>query len=108
MSVRYNAKEERVSRKINLFEIVLLLVGLAVIFVGAFAIRKQFMLDGYLTWGLLQGIFLWLILLVLLIIAAIMENVKEELCIIICEHIEETKLLRDEARTLKDVVKRKK
>ncbi|PIN77178.1 hypothetical protein COV16_07125 [Candidatus Woesearchaeota archaeon CG10_big_fil_rev_8_21_14_0_10_34_8] len=100
--------EGRIERKINLFEIVLLLVGIAVIVVGAYAIHKQFLLDGYLSWGLLQGIFLWLILLVMLILAAIMENVKEELCIVIKEHIIETKLLREETSLMKDAVKRKK
>jgi uncharacterized membrane protein len=107
MGVKYDEKGEKLSRRINLFEVVLLVVGISVIFVGGFAIQKQFMLDGYLSWNLLQGIFLWLILLVLLILAAIMENVKEELCIIIREHIVETKLLREDTSMLRDVVKRK-
>jgi hypothetical protein len=107
MVVRYNEKDEKLTRKINLFEVVLLLVGLSVMLVGGYAIQKQYFLDGYLSWNLLQSIFLWLVLLVLLIIAAIMENVKEELSVIIREHIVETQLLREETTTLKEVVKRK-
>jgi len=53
-----------------------------------------------LVWSLNRAsvfirVFLWLILIVILILAATMEDVKEELAIVIKEHIEETKLLRD-------------
>lgn len=107
MGVQLQEKKQIVTRKLNAFEIGLFFTGLAVIVIGFYAIRKQYLLDGYLSWGLLQGIFLWLILLLLLIIAAIMENVKEELTIVIKEHILETKLLRQETSMLKECIKRK-
>ncbi|MBI5072285.1 hypothetical protein HZA99_00550, partial [Candidatus Woesearchaeota archaeon] len=60
-----------------------------------------------LSWNMLHATFLWLILLVLLIVAAVLENIKEELCIMIKEHILETKLLRKETVMLKECMKRK-
>ena len=99
--------EETVVRKLTFFEIGLSFAGIAVMFVGFYAVHKQYLMDGYLSWGLLHAIFLWLILLVLLIVAAILENVKEELGVMIKEHILETKLLRQEAVMLKECVKRK-
>lgn len=99
--------EPTVVRKLTFFEIGLSLVGIAVMFFGFYSLHKQYVIDGYLSWNMLQGTFLWLILLVLLILAAILENIKEELAVMIKEHIIETKLLRQETILLKDCIKRK-
>lgn len=107
MSIELEEKNQILYRKLNLFEIVLFFAGLGVIVVGLFVLHKQYVLDGYFSWGLLHGVFLWLILIVIIIIAALLENVKEELSIVIKEHIAETKLLRQETMMLKDCIKRK-
>ena len=107
MGIQIEEKNQVLYRRLNLFEIGLFFAGLAVMLVGFFLLRKQYLTDGYFSWGLLQGIFLWLILIVIVIIAAILENVKEELAVVIKEHIAETKLLRQETVLLKDCIKRK-
>ncbi len=107
MGMKYHEKKQLVTRTPTIFEVGLFLAGLAVTIVGFYAIHKQYILDGYLSWGLLQGIFLWLILLVLLNLAAIVENVKEELAIIIKELLVEIKLMRSETILLKECIKRK-
>ncbi len=107
MGIQIEEKNQLLFRKLNLFEIGIFFSGLAVMIVGFLFLRKQYLIDGYFSWGLLQGILLWLILIALIIIAAILENVKEELAIVIKEHIAETKLLRQETSLLKECVKRK-
>jgi hypothetical protein len=82
-------------RKLNFFELVLLLVGIGVGIVGFLIINNLYQDDPTITWDLYQTVFLWLLLIVMLILAATMEDVKEELAIVIREHIEETKILRD-------------
>jgi hypothetical protein len=83
------------TRKLNFFELVLLLVGISVGIVGFMMINNQYQVEGMITWDLFQTVFLWLLLIVILILAATMEDVKEELAIVIKEHIEETKILRE-------------
>ena len=107
MGIQIEEKNQVLYRRLNLFEIGLFFAGLAVMLVGFFLLRKQYLTDGYFSWGLLQGIFLWLLLIVAVIIAAILENVKEELAVVIKEHIAETKLLRQETTLLKECIKRK-
>ncbi|MFA6888507.1 MAG: hypothetical protein WC254_03345 [Candidatus Woesearchaeota archaeon] len=107
MGIKYEEKKQLITRTPTLFEIGLFLAGIAVTAVGFYAIHKQYLLDGYLSWDLLQGIFLWLIVLVLLILAAIVENVKEELAVIIKELLNEIKLMRNETTLLKECIKRK-
>jgi surface polysaccharide O-acyltransferase-like enzyme len=107
MGLKYEEKTEKIIRTPTLFEGGLFLAGIAVTIIGFYAIHKQYILDGYLSWGLLQGIFLWLLLLVLLILAAIVENVKEELGVIIKELLAEIKLMRKETSLLKECIKRK-
>jgi hypothetical protein len=89
-------------RKLNFFELVLLLVGIGVGIVGFLIINNQYKEDPTLTWDLYQTVFLWLLLIVMLILAATMEDVKEELAIVIREHIEETKILKDINKQLLD------
>lgn len=82
-------------RKVNFFEIVLLIVGLGVGVVGLLLINYLYQDTQVITWDLIQTIFLWLLLIIFLIVAATVEDVKEEITIIIRENIKETKLLRE-------------
>jgi len=90
-------------RKINFFEVVLLIVGISVGIVGFMMINSLYQVDPVISWDLLGAVFLWLILIVILILAATMEDVKEELAIVIREHIEETKIMREDTRLLKQI-----
>jgi len=90
-------------RKLNFFEIVLLIVGIGVGIVGFLIISNHYQSDPTISWDLYQTVFIWLLLIVLLILAATMEDVKEELAVIIKGHIEETKLLKEETMILKDI-----
>jgi hypothetical protein len=93
-------------RKSNFFERVLLIVGLLVIIVGFYFIYQVFQSSpGYasLGWESLQTIFLWLMLVVLIVLLATEEDVKEELAIIIKEHIEETKIMKEETKLLREL-----
>jgi len=90
-------------RKLNFFEIALLIVGIGVGIVGFLIISNHYQSDPTISWDLYQTVFIWLLLIVLLILAATMEDVKEELAVIIKGHIEETKLLKEETMILKDI-----
>jgi hypothetical protein len=82
-------------RRITLFEIILLVVGLFVGVVGFMMINNLYKQDPTVTWDLFQTVFLWLILIVLLVLAATMSDVKEELAIVLRDHIEETKVVKE-------------
>lgn len=84
----------RPHRKLNFFEIILLFVGLGVGIVGFMIINTVYHANPVLSWDLFKTVFLWLLLIVVLILAATMEDVKEELAIIIREQVRETRLLR--------------
>lgn len=83
-------------RRITFFEVVLLIVGICIGVVGFKVIKMLYESSGsVLSYDLFITIFLWLTLIILLILAATMEDVKEELAIVIREHINETRVLRD-------------
>jgi len=89
-----------VQRNPNIFEKILLIIGVLIVIIGYSFIHRVYVMDGYLlSWQLLQTMFLWLLLAVMLIMLAVTENVKEELRIIIEEHLQEIKLLRTDIRT---------
>lgn len=82
-------------RQPNVFEKILLLIGILIVIIGYSFIHKMYLSTGMnLTWDLLNVMFLWLILAVMLIQLAVNENVKEELKLVVQEHLEEIKLLR--------------
>jgi hypothetical protein len=85
------------NRKINFFEKVLVLTGFFAILIGYLLIQGPVMAEG-ITLNSLQVIFLWLILVVLIIIAAINENMKEELKIVVANQSKEMRLLREDLR----------
>jgi type VI protein secretion system component VasK len=90
-------------RRINFFEVVLLIVGISVGLIGFFMINNLYQLEQELSWGLFSAIFLWLILIIMIVLAAAMEDVKEELEIVIREHMKETKTIKEETRVLKEI-----
>ena len=91
-------------RKSNFFERVVLVIGLLVIILGLIFINKVYLGTALgLNWNVLQTIFLWLVLIVLIVLLATEEDVKEELGIIIREHIEETKILKEETQLLREI-----
>ncbi|MBW2975413.1 hypothetical protein KY366_06860 [Candidatus Woesearchaeota archaeon] len=81
-------------RKPNLFEIILLTIGIALIVVGYITIHKMIAAEKVLSWELLQTTFLWLLMILMVILAAVNENMKEELRVVIENQVEEIKLLR--------------
>jgi uncharacterized membrane protein len=109
-----NAVKKMVSR-LNFFEKMLLLVGLAVTIIGFYYINQIYTGEGHLSWALLQAAFLWLLLLFMIILTDSNESIKEELKEVIQKHIEETKVLRDisreqlaELKVIKSVLSKKK
>lgn len=95
-------------RGVNIFEIFLLIAGLAVAIAGFFFIYKLYLHVGYVGWDLLIAVFLWLILIIAIVIAALLEDVKQELAIVIDEHAQETKLMGEEVKLLRNVLYKKK
>lgn len=85
---------KRLTRRLNFFEKVLLLVGLAVTMVGFYYINKLYTGEGHLTWAVLQAAFLWLLLLFMIILTDSNESIKEELKEMIGQHVEETRILK--------------
>lgn len=84
------------SRKLTIFEKLILVVGLFVVISGMFFLQKLLLLSGgQFTTDVLVGVVLWLILIFVLILCAIAENGREELGTIIGENSQEIKLLRD-------------
>ena len=84
----------------TLFEKLLLVVGIAIGIIGFWVINQVYFKQPGLSWQFLTSIFLWLILIFFVILTDSNESIKEELSIIIKEHIEETRLLKDEVRLL--------
>lgn len=81
-------------RRPNVFEKILLVIGILLIVLGYGVIHKMVVAEGFLSWDLLQTTFLWLLMILLIIVAAVNENMKEELKIVIQNQAEEIKLLR--------------
>ncbi len=86
---------KKMMKRLNVFEKLLLLVGLAVTVVGFYYINRIYTGEGNISWALLQAAFLWLLLLFMIILTDSNESIKEELKEMINKHIEETKLLKD-------------
>jgi surface polysaccharide O-acyltransferase-like enzyme len=88
----------RMLHRLNFFEKMLLLVGIAVTIIGFYYINNIYTGEGHLSWALLQAAFLWLLLLFMIINTDSNESIKEELKEVIQRHIEETRVLRDISR----------
>jgi surface polysaccharide O-acyltransferase-like enzyme len=87
-------------RTATLFEKLLLIVGISISIVGFWFINQVYYSNPALSWSFLMVTFLWLILIFLVILTDSNESIKEELSYIIREHIEETKLLKEEVKVL--------
>lgn len=84
----------------TVFEKLLLVTGILIGIVGFWFINKIYYNQPGLSWQFLTSVFLWLMLIFLVILTDSNESVKEELSVIIREHIEETKLLKEEVKAL--------
>ncbi|MBW2989410.1 hypothetical protein KY358_03770 [Candidatus Woesearchaeota archaeon] len=85
-----------VKRKPNPFEMILLGIGIALIVIGYISIHRMILIEKNLSWDLIQAVFLWLLMILMVISAAVNENMKEELKVMIENQVEEIKLLRYE------------
>ncbi len=92
-------------RKSTFFEKLLLIVGIIVGFIGFKLLNAAYAQSPGLSWQALIALFLWLVLIFLIILTDSSESIKEELAIIIREHVEETKLLREEVKLLREDLK---
>ncbi|MFH1400987.1 MAG: hypothetical protein ABIH41_05705 [Nanoarchaeota archaeon] len=89
-------------RKSNFFERILLIVGLGVILLGFHFINSIYTSNNVELWGLVHAVFLWLLLIIMVVMLATEEDVKEELAMIMRSHMEETRLMKEEVRYLKE------
>ncbi len=81
-------------RKPTIHEIVLLIIGIFLVIFGYIAISKMVIKEGFFSWGLLQTIFLWFLVILTIVLTAVNENMKEELKVVIGNQAEEIRLLR--------------
>lgn len=80
-------------RKTSSFEKMLLIVGLLILIIGYMLVSKTYITEGsQLSWGFLQTIFLWLLMVIFIILLAIGEDIKEGILI---EQLEEIKSLKE-------------
>ncbi len=83
-------------RKPNMFERVLLVVGILVMLVGFYLINKVFVdNNSELSWQFLQTVFLWLMLVIFIIIIAISEDIKQTM---MENHSKQLELLREDLK----------
>lgn len=85
-------------RKPNLFEMILLGIGVSLIVLGYIAIHRMILIEKALSWDLLQTTFLWLLMIFFVVLVAVNENMKEELKLVVYNQLMEIRLLRDEIR----------
>ncbi len=84
---------EEKKRRTSIFEKLLLVVGFLVLMMGYFFINKAFAIEGYaISWGFLQTVFLWLLMVIFIIMLAIGEDIKEG---ILLQQLDEMKQLRE-------------
>lgn len=86
------------SRKTSAFEKILLIVAVLIIVIGYFLIYRIFTSEGNkLSWGFIQSVFLWLIIIIFIIFLAIQEDIKESA---LNKQNEEIKALRNDLANL--------
>lgn len=89
------------TRKPNLFEYILLAMGLLITAVGYFFIYNVVNATGITSYESAVSVLLWLMVVLLVILTAVNENSKEELKIMIMQQHDELKLLREDLRRKK-------
>lgn len=83
-------------RIVTFFEKVLLTIGIVLALLGFFMINTLYEAhNNYLSYDMLHVVFIWMILLFLVVIAAISENQREESRLIEQELHKETKLMKE-------------
>jgi len=87
------------------FEKLLLFVGAFVGIVGFYLINTIYMAENRLTWALIQSVFLWLLLILILVLTDSSETIKNELSVVIKDLTEETRLLKKEVELLREITK---
>ncbi len=87
----------------TLFEKLLLVMGTGVGIVGFWLINTTFAEDPVINWPFITTSFLWVLLIFVIILTDSNESIKEELGTIIKEHIEETRLLKEETKLLREI-----
>jgi hypothetical protein len=95
-------------KKSTFFEKLLLVVGLSIAVIGFWLINKIFNVEPILSYDILIVTFLWFLLIFVVILTASNESIKGDLSIIIKEHIEETRLIKEEIRILNNALARRK
>ena len=81
-------------RRTSIFEKLLLVVGFLVLIMGYFFIIRVFAAENYkVSWGFLQTVFLWLLMVIFIIMLAIGEDIKEG---ILLQQLDEIRELKDE------------
>ncbi len=84
------------SRRISLFEILLLILAILVLIIGFILIRQTFLSEGKsISWLMVGAIFSWLTLLILFVVSELNADVKEELGHILREQVDETRMLKE-------------
>jgi len=91
----------RLRRRSTFFEKILLIIGLGVILLGFHFINSVYASGNHEMWGLVQSVFLWLTLIIMVVLLATGEDIKEELGVIMKQQYEETKLIAEELKLLK-------
>ncbi len=90
-------------RKTSDFQKLLLIVGFLVLIIGYFLINKVFIFEGrILSWGFLQAVFLWLLIVIFIVMLSIGEDIKES---ILLDQFDELKGLR---KDINDFMRKKK
>ena len=83
-------------RKATAFGIMLLVLGVVVLVAGFILIRNTFITEGKtLSWFMIGAIFSWLTLLILFVVSELNADVKEELSLVMREHVDQTKILKE-------------
>lgn len=92
----------------TLFEKLLLIVGIFIGIAGFWLINTTYSIEPGINWQFITSVFLWLLLIFVVILTDSNESIKEELGTIIKEHIDETKLLKEEVVLLRKSMDKKK
>ncbi len=87
----------------NLFQKLLLIIGISVGIIGFWMINKIYINEQMLSWSFIIAVFLWLLLIFMVILTDSSESIKEEVSAVIKEHINETRLLREEVVLLRKI-----
>ena len=85
-------------RQPNVFEYVLLIIGILAAAVGYLLVHSMMLEYGLRSYEVTVGLLLWFIVIILIILTAVSENSKEELKIVIKQHSDELKFLREDLR----------